>query len=1695
VGFQPKAYILFYTKNATDDTDSIAGESLLSVGMTDGTTQFCMASGTEHNQATSDVGRRGFSDMDAVLASHDAQSNQIVDGEASHVSLDADGFTINITNDFTDPANPIVHYIAFGGAGLSVDVNTVDLADAIDTAVDVTAPGFEPDVVITSYIGYFLDVDADTNNDDHSFSLGWAVNPARQATNNQYSMMVASQDNVSPSNSISRFDDTRAGTSFRDGSIDAGYEIGSFDASGFSVTTRLAGATTNETMGYLALKLGSDPKVYSTARTARTTIGDDVESGAGFQPNFLFGVGSAAVTAANTNTAGCSMAIGFTDGTNTYALMQHDQDAVTLTNTHNRVTNSQFMSANAHGGAIDWEATFSSFDASGWTINYGDAATAAFQNAFLAIGTNSAPNSPTIDTHNDGSWTSDNTPTLGFTQSDPEAAEQVQYRIQIDATDNTFSNLVVDYISDFMAEGAASFTVGQAVGSGTYTVGSQGQSLSDGDYYWRVMSIDDESAESPWATANSGSIAFKVDATPPTAPGNLTLNSTDSSSITLNFGSQTIETNFDTYKIFYKKGSSGVGETDTEHTDANLGFIDYNSATTTTINSLSANTQYVINIWAYDLAGNKASATEMTVTTDENPWYNTDWQYRKHLRIDSSRVAGDLNYFPVLINTTDADWIEDSEPTPGHVAQTDGGDILFTASDGTTKLDHEIENYDPTTGQLIAWVEVPTLSGSIDTGLYIYYGNTVLLDSENQWNVNGTWDEDGSNNYKGVWHLKETSGTQYDSTQSGNDGTASVTTHGSAPGKINGADGFSGTLDRVEVGTSNWSVSQGTLELWGYPTATTYSRYFFGHTTQPPFNNRIQLFTDDTSGNLDLGLGDNHYRHVDIQALTPNTWYHIVLTWDGTNYIVYVDGVPKANGSYTGLTALHTFADIGNDGDPLTRNEGFNGIIDEVRISGVARTPEWIQTEYNNQKAPAAFYTVGIEETPGAGADPFNNGWQYSKKITILASEVTADLTNFPVLINTTHADWIEDSQPTPGDVAQLDGGDILFMAGDRTTKLDHEIESYNETTGKLVAWVEVPSLSDTQDTDIYIFYGNANAVDQWNPTGAGVWEPNYAGVWHLHETSGDHADSTWNNNTGIPNGGVNQNGTGQMNGADTFDATDDYLEPTTTGFSTQATTIDFWIKPNWNGNDGVNHRLYVNEQTLYDWDTNAIYIQKKDDNELEFIVADDSATDYRILETDVSGWVAGEWHHVVVSWDSALTLKMYLDGSDVTPTPSDVGTPGLPTALGPAFTMGGYPGAGGELDGVLDEVRVSRVARSAAWIETAHNNQKTGSTFYVIDDDWVGPCWDANYAYRKKIAITAGSADIPSGYSVFFTEDTATLITDNKVRSDGNDWRIVYWDGSSWVELDRWVDDIIGDGWNTTNTVTWFKTQAAISASTSDGNYYVHYGYSGQTQAAPASMSDSMGADAASNVFWYADDFEEHASGADPDGWTDQGAEDFQVALHGSEKWLQAQTRTLWDDGSTASGMNNIGDAVWSSKIYYHQLGTQGWGGIGVHTDNGGVGYIVVVQDQAWYRADESWSIVSGWQTNTDIHFPVGTQGRIELITHGTTLDAYWYNPSGYSPEKVTLFTGFTISAGTGKLAVYVERPDGAIPTQARWAGRRKAAAENPRPLAFSPLRPRARGVRSWWSGRRPKRSRMPALTSTVRKARWGPLQGSMKG
>lgn len=187
-------------------------------------------------------------------------------------------------------------------------------------------------------------------------------------------------------------------------------------------------------------------------------------------------------------------------------------------------------------------------------------------------------------------------------------------------------------------------------------------------------------------------------------------------------------------------------------------------------------------------------------TASAQGWYNGSWKFRKKITIDHAKVgstgAPHANY-PVLVNLS-------SDAAIAAGARSDGFDILFTSTDGTTKLNHEIETYTSGTGALVAWVNVPSLSSVADTDIYLYYGNASASDQQN---VSGTWES----NFKGVWHLNS---VFTDSTSNNNDGTNTGTI--SATGKISTARGFvrSNGADYITVTGKMGSPVDITLSAW-----------------------------------------------------------------------------------------------------------------------------------------------------------------------------------------------------------------------------------------------------------------------------------------------------------------------------------------------------------------------------------------------------------------------------------------------------------------------------------------------------------------------------------------------------------------------------------------------------------------------------------------------------------------------------------------------------------------------------------------------------------------------------------------------------------------------------------------------------------------------------------------------------------------
>ncbi len=152
----------------------------------------------------------------------------------------------------------------------------------------------------------------------------------------------------------------------------------------------------------------------------------------------------------------------------------------------------------------------------------------------------------------------------------------------------------------------------------TWLVSSDLPNTDDSSVYLRIVPND---GNADGATVTSS--AFAIDTAQPTAPGALTVNTTSTTSVVLNYGATSTDSNFSDYRIYYASATTTVTVSDTSFTstsDSNLASSTYGGASTTTLSSLATSTQYTVNIWAYDTYGNRSSsASSVTFYTLATP--------------------------------------------------------------------------------------------------------------------------------------------------------------------------------------------------------------------------------------------------------------------------------------------------------------------------------------------------------------------------------------------------------------------------------------------------------------------------------------------------------------------------------------------------------------------------------------------------------------------------------------------------------------------------------------------------------------------------------------------------------------------------------------------------------------------------------------------------------------------------------------------------------------------------------------------------------------------------------------------------------------------------------------------------------------------------------------------------------------------
>jgi hypothetical protein len=341
-------------------------------------------------------------------------------------------------------------------------------------------------------------------------------------------------------------------------------------------------------------------------------------------------------------------------------------------------------------------------------------------------------------------------------------------------------------------------------------------------------------------------------------------------------------------------------------------------------------------------------------------WANATYDYRSLITIDKDQVNGALTNFPALIV------IYENETIYDNVDDTYIGYAFYDYYDNTTEFAFECEYYYKGGGVITAyfWVNVTSVFSDKNTHLWMYYGGNSVDASD----AAGTWDSD----YQMVFNMGESGGGVNDSTSNNRDTTVSID-DGSVSYEQTGqvAECLDLTRDVSFIMANGWMQNDLTIEAW-----LKFDNFAINYITPLQFYNEKRAYwyynNDDSADNFvfnfqDDGAGWQEVLFDSGSNIGTTNFKHLVSTFeDGTEAKTYINGGLMTTDDSVGSLTSVSNSNGNRLGCYYTGNHwGFEGKMDEVRISKIARSNDWINTCYNcmaNKTGAGAFATFGAEE-------------------------------------------------------------------------------------------------------------------------------------------------------------------------------------------------------------------------------------------------------------------------------------------------------------------------------------------------------------------------------------------------------------------------------------------------------------------------------------------------------------------------------------------------------------------------------------------------------------------------------------------------------------------------------------------------------------------------------------------------------------
>ena len=335
---------------------------------------------------------------------------------------------------------------------------------------------------------------------------------------------------------------------------------------------------------------------------------------------------------------------------------------------------------------------------------------------------------------------------------------------------------------------------------------------------------------------------------------------------------------------------------------------------------------------------------EDATITPEGPWLDPNlFGKRREVTIDTSQtgtyITEPVYDFPLLLRLDDT--LIDFQSIGKQ-----GEDLRFTDGDGYM-YDHEIESFDTQTGAAVIWVKLPRVApDTADQVVVILYGTPS---PESLPVPSPVFSED--NGFEAVWHLSD---------------NALNIENGFKDATPNHLDATAANLRPEDAASSGIAGGGVSLQGASYLTATLMAA--------PPSSVTISAWVKPRrpAGTI-LSIADGVVLLDGVTDAGPRGMYHAGGVWyetDGAlpldeswHYVVYTTAPDSAlqqlfvDGALAAETrrSAPILYSIGYDHIAIGVHANldrlfFDGIIDEMRLSAIHRSPEWIMLSFENQR-------------------------------------------------------------------------------------------------------------------------------------------------------------------------------------------------------------------------------------------------------------------------------------------------------------------------------------------------------------------------------------------------------------------------------------------------------------------------------------------------------------------------------------------------------------------------------------------------------------------------------------------------------------------------------------------------------------------------------------------------------------------------